>query len=216
MQNDPEQQSRISRGLRQQFFVIDLPETKTSYLFKISGSTGKLYTISISKAGGHAKCDCPDFKTRARLSGVWCKHLCFVVLRVLRQPLSMIKKKLSHEVVANIRLDRSLTNQKYITEYKRRQADKSTAPPPLPPPLSEQDKKKDCIICYANFVSDDKYIQCAVCRNIVHGVCMNKWLEFNHRSCVFCRSEMHNITMVIPTGAASKSSSDPYYQFKAR
>jgi hypothetical protein len=207
MQNNPDQQSRIKRAFDQKFFVIDLSETKAQYVFKISGSTAKLYTLTISKFAGSVNCDCPDYKTRNRLSGVWCKHLCFILLRVLHQPQSSIKKKIRREVVENIKIDRALTNAKYTSEYKRATGKHSASGKPVEPPLSEEKKQEDCLICYENFISDDKYIQCDTCRNIVHGTCMTKWLKFNKRSCVFCRADMGKITMVIPT------ESSQYFQF---
>jgi uncharacterized Zn finger protein len=43
--------------------------------FKVLGSTGNVYTVTVEQV---PKCDCPDFG-----KGNHCKHLIFVMLKVL-------------------------------------------------------------------------------------------------------------------------------------
>jgi hypothetical protein len=74
-------QERADRVRVQRFFCVDRTRTsETSEEFKILGSTGNQYKVTIDK---QPDCSCPD-----GAKGNTCKHRLFVLLRILQIPLS--------------------------------------------------------------------------------------------------------------------------------
>lgn len=75
-----EVQKRIKRALEQRLFVVDNANvSSTCRKFTIFGSVGNLYTVQI---GSDVSCTCPDFAKGFHN----CKHLLYVMIRVLRIP----------------------------------------------------------------------------------------------------------------------------------
>ncbi|KAJ0414964.1 RING finger domain protein [Aspergillus carlsbadensis] len=168
---------RLDRAVTQRMFVVGqtvdgadgVPEMK----FDIVGSTGNLYRISIGK---EPTCNCPD-----GAKGNQCKHICYVLVKVLRAPthlqyqLAFLSTELS-EIYENSPL--------------RHVKEKAEEP--------ETDGKRkpvegDCPICFMEFAPDKEIIiWCrAACGNNVHANCFHKWAATqNSRGvrCVYCRS----------------------------
>lgn len=71
---------RIDRALSQRLYLLRQDDTSTdgslSKKFSVLGSTGNVYEVKISRV---PSCTCPDF-----LRGHVCKHIIFVIARVLR------------------------------------------------------------------------------------------------------------------------------------
>jgi len=73
-----EVQKRIKRALEERLFVVDnLDVSSSCRQFAIMGSTGNVYTVQI---GSDVRCTCPDFARGFHN----CKHLLYVLIRVLR------------------------------------------------------------------------------------------------------------------------------------
>ena len=75
--------ARMSRAKTQRMYLIAQDEdggseTELARRFRVLGSTGNVYCVEIS---GEPACDCPD-----GAKGNLCKHILFVLLRVLRVP----------------------------------------------------------------------------------------------------------------------------------
>ena len=69
---------RISRALSQRMFLIESKvENELQRSYKVLGSSGNVYDVIIGKL---PSCTCPDF-----LRGNLCKHVIFVLCRVLHQ-----------------------------------------------------------------------------------------------------------------------------------
>ena len=70
----------MERVFAQRFYLInrEREDGALSEVFKVLGSTGNLYTVTITNL---PTCDCPD-----ALKGNHCKHLLFVMLKVLHVP----------------------------------------------------------------------------------------------------------------------------------
>ncbi|KAJ3033859.1 hypothetical protein HDV00_005708, partial [Rhizophlyctis rosea] len=70
---------RIERALTQRMFLIDRKVVSgLQQEFRVLGSTGNVYTVTISHL---LSCDCPDSQ-----KGNLCKHILFIFLKVLRCP----------------------------------------------------------------------------------------------------------------------------------
>lgn len=73
---------RLARAKGQRMFLVERRATDTTssgYDFSVLGTTGNLYTVAIDK---RPRCNCPD----ARRGNVPCKHVMFVIIKVLRIP----------------------------------------------------------------------------------------------------------------------------------
>lgn len=69
--------SRLQRAFEQRLYLIGISEDNRRYT--IQGSQNRSYIVSLD-LHSHHHCECPDH----RLRGTMCKHICFVLLRVLR------------------------------------------------------------------------------------------------------------------------------------
>jgi hypothetical protein len=77
-------QTRILRANTQRMFLVDRRSTTASGIgaaFDVLGSTGNIYTVTIARS---VKCTCPD----AARGNLPCKHVIFVLLKVLKVPSS--------------------------------------------------------------------------------------------------------------------------------
>jgi len=79
--------SRIERAIQQRLFLVEVSSSTTcphhggpSITLNVLGSTGNVYEVTISKI---PRCNCPDH-TRGNL----CKHLLFVMLKVVGLPVN--------------------------------------------------------------------------------------------------------------------------------
>ncbi|KAF2441424.1 hypothetical protein P171DRAFT_434126 [Karstenula rhodostoma CBS 690.94] len=170
------------RALSQRLTVIsrervgtddELEETVT-----MAGSTGNVYKQRI----GHVpSCDCPHAK-----KGNQCKHIIYVMLRVLKAP-------------ENIAYQLALTSSELRDLFRHA--------PPIPSADSGTDdgneaemdgnRKKiegECPICYCDFEpGKEPIVYCkAACGNNVHKSCMQSWIAAKgagRATCPYCRAK---------------------------
>jgi hypothetical protein len=138
----------------------------------LAGTTGNVYTIVVDKV---PSCDCPHAK-----KGNQCKHIAYVLARVLRAP-----AKLQYQLA-------------FISAELR---EIFMQAPPLPSETAEQDSEKDgkrkpiegeCPICCVDFEpgSGEKIVYCkAACGNNIHAECFRQWaVTKSPVTCPFCRT----------------------------
>jgi hypothetical protein len=202
------QRSRLLKLYVDEFYLLDANtdpdpvEDPASVLhrFTISGSTRSLYTVSL-RSSGRLHCTCPDAALNCGRLGCVCKHVCFVLFRVLK-----------HGDVAFFSRSNVLTREE-VDELSRRarrlrtEVDRALL---FPGPglggfgdggspdfaLGTMDwaaAEEDCPICYAPLGADTTALAfCPTCRNGVHAVCVRKWLSTcpaGRKTCVLCRSD---------------------------
>ncbi|KAJ4294512.1 hypothetical protein N0V90_008203 [Kalmusia sp. IMI 367209] len=153
--------------------IDEAPEEKVI----MAGSTGNLYTQHIRHV---PSCDCPHAK-----KGNQCKHIVYVMLRVLKAP----------EQVAY---------QLALTSSELRDLFKNAAP--IPNVTSSADYGTDaeidgnrkavegeCPICYTEFEpGKEAIVYCkAACGNNVHKDCMQSWMaaKSGKATCPYCRAQ---------------------------
>ena len=88
-----EQMKRINKLYIDEFFFLRAHETRSEvcwFVYLVSGSTGTEYTVVLETDGG-LRCDCPDYNTHCQKHNVVCKHIVFLLFRVLKET-SLIKK----------------------------------------------------------------------------------------------------------------------------
>ena len=171
-----------ARALSQRLTVLsrervgsdDVPEEKVV----MAGSTGNVYTQRI---GLVPSCDCPHAK-----KGNQCKHILYVMLRVLKVP-------------------EHIGYQLALTSSELRVVFKNAAPIPTDSEQHEDDndgKRKpiegECPICYCDFEPEgEAIVYCkAACGNNVHKGCMQSWIAstgVGKATCPYCRAKWEDV-----------------------
>lgn len=167
------------RALTQRMFVLDRqrdtahPDHPIEQV-ALAGTTGNVYTITIDKV---PRCDCPHAK-----KGNQCKHIVYVLSRVLRVP-----AHLEYQLA-------------FLSSELR---DIFTQAPALPSEQADNSKKDgnrkpldgECPICCVDFEpenSDEEVVYCkAACGNNVHKSCFEQWAATKiggSVTCPFCRT----------------------------
>ena len=168
-----------ARALTQRMFALDRRRDISNAdhpieTISLAGSTGNVYTITIDKV---PSCNCPH-----ALKGNQCKHIIYVLARVLRAPahleyqLAFVSAELQ-EIFAN------------APALPSEQAD-----------ATEKDGNRkavdgECPICCVDFEPDDskeEVVYCkASCGNNIHEECFQKWAatkKGGEVTCPFCRT----------------------------
>lgn len=167
------------RALTQRMFVLDRqrdisnPDHPTETV-SLAGTTGNVYTITIGKV---PSCNCPH-----ALKGNQCKHIVYVLARVLRVP-------------SHLEYQLAFISSELQEIFVRA--------PPLPSEQAESSKKDgnrkplegECPICCVDFEpenTDEEVVYCkAACGNNVHKECFEQWAATKKGksvTCPFCRT----------------------------
>ncbi|KAH6991049.1 hypothetical protein BKA56DRAFT_511923 [Ilyonectria sp. MPI-CAGE-AT-0026] len=162
-----------ARALSQRFYVLsrtrggsdECPEE----VVEMTGSTGNIYTVLIAP---QPHCNCPHAE-----KGNQCKHVLYVLKRVLNAPYEMVYQlALLHSELRDIF---------------------AAAPAISTPKQAESDKRKpiegDCPICYSELEakSPEAVVWCrAACGQNMHEQCFSMWArtKSNDVTCPMCRS----------------------------
>ncbi|KAJ7352167.1 hypothetical protein DFH08DRAFT_858095 [Mycena albidolilacea] len=194
---------RVERVMTQRFFMVDRKrvEGELKEEFKVLGSTGNIYTVTIQQK---PSCDCPDAQ-----KGNHCKHILFIYLKVLQVTQSSghwyQKALLTSElesIFANAPLAPNAIANPRIREAYARATGKSQAPSTPEASASSAPKKRmpgeedDCPICYDGMhnVAEASLTFCEECGNAVHGECFAQWKQTSKNqskklTCIYCRAE---------------------------
>ncbi|KAL4889669.1 hypothetical protein BDV59DRAFT_104435 [Aspergillus ambiguus] len=167
---------RLHRARTQRMYVVGHTVTDAEGIpkitFDIVGTTGNIYKTTIGKV---PVCDCPD-----GLKGNQCKHICYVLVNVLKAPehlqyqLAFLSSEL-REFLDNASLNREEDPRADGNDGKRKEID------------------GDCPICFMEFEPDkEEIVWCrAACGNNIHKTCFQQWAATQQTQgvrCVFCRS----------------------------
>jgi len=162
---------RLERALSQRLYSLWRDaETET---YRIMGSTGTTYAVGV---GDGCYCSCPDH----RLRNVVCKHICFVLIKVLR--LEAGDPRLSCLGLPDDEIRRIVNGLA-----------------PLPPPPQRAKARAPaarrdylglaCAICMDDMQGHENIVYCEwSCGQSVHAECQQRWLLRNS-TCVCCRAE---------------------------
>ncbi|KAG8832140.1 hypothetical protein FRC17_001930 [Serendipita sp. 399] len=176
-------QERVDRVRSQRFYMIDREKLGSiaREQFKVLGSTGNVYTVTITNL---PTCDCPDF-----LKGNHCKHLLFVYLKILgvkeSSNLYYQKALLDSELLSIFTeapaAPNSVANNRVLTVYA-----KAVGKPSLSKgegAASETRRNvdgEDCPVCYEEMkgktASDlASIVFCETCKNGLHADCFRMY-----------------------------------------
>jgi hypothetical protein len=192
------QKERIAKMYNEPFYLLDIKK-EDKYIFTISGSTANLYRVIIHN--NRISCDCPDGTLWSKKFNCICKHCCFVLIKVLK----MKVPELNNDILSTLEFGDNIyakviektnniinnfsnldcVNQNYINKFKNIKPDnKKTYVVD-----KEINKDDDCGICFDSIGNNiDILIECPDCKNVIHKLCMEKWLNCGNKTCVFCRS----------------------------
>ncbi len=172
--------------------------------FKVSGSTGNIYTVKIATL---PTCSCPDHG-----KGNICKHLLFVFLKVLgaaRAKLYHVQKALLDtelaDLFASARADPSANASASLVDAYRRAtgqaplsaAEKSAAAAASRAPVTRRlpEAGDSCPICYEDLKPKQEkgLLFCEhSCGNACHEICFKQWAASSGSAgkvtCIFCRA----------------------------
>eukprot|EP00884_Botryococcus_braunii_P021169 jgi/Botrbrau1/7736/Bobra.0159s0166.1 len=186
--------------------------------FAVLGATGNVYTVTI---GCHPQCTCPDYARHPEARP--CKHIAYVLIRVLRLPINqpevwqkvllpaeaemVLSGQLSERAEENVLADRSVRDA-----YR-----KAVQPTDLSSPESiQRHVEGDCPICYDEMHSEatakeEEVVFCTSCGNNVHVECFRRWVTSKRQhgaevTCVWCRAPWSSTNQ----GEAIRSGSQAY------
>ena len=190
-----QQEKRFLKLDYESFYLLKVEKTYDKYILKISGSTNNVYSVSINKESMTIDCDCPDSKSWARTYNCYCKHICFVLLRIFKdfyskQSTIFLDKKIKEEDYVKIEdklkyldlnnFNDDVVNKELIEKFKKLDGKNE---------FQVEDFEVDlCPICFLDIESD--VIKCPECKKLLHIECMEKWLNMGNTTCVYCRSEV--------------------------
>ncbi|KAI5480792.1 zinc finger, RING-type protein [Pseudohyphozyma bogoriensis] len=192
---------RVDRVMSQRFFCIERQRTsEITEKFKVLGSTGNVYEILISRT---PSCSCPDGQKNGQ-----CKHILFVLLKVLHVPRSSNlwyqKSLLTSEIRAIFalaprdRVDTTTANVRHIFKLATGQIvpdpkDQANATAPTAKRLPAEGDS--CPVCYEDFEEGEEkgLVFCLGvqgCGNGLHEQCFAQWAaKQNPVTCVLCRTK---------------------------
>jgi hypothetical protein len=166
------------RALTQRMFALDRVRSNDnpehpSETISLAGTTGNVYTIIVDKV---PTCDCPHAK-----KGNQCKHIVYVLSRVLRAP-------------ADLEYQLAFVSSELRTIFENS--------PPLPSETAGNDAQDgsrkpiegECPICCDDFEpgSSENVVYCkAACGNNIHKECFGHWAATKKGqtvTCPFCRA----------------------------
>lgn len=196
-----QQQKRFNKLNYESFFLLKVEKNDLGFQLKVSGSTRNVYTIQINNNSRKIECDCPDSKSWARHYNCFCKHVCFVLLRMFK---SIFNKQSSIFIDKTINMnDYNLIESKLInlniseehdivdTDLLNKFHNLSTKSNSNNFLVENIEKEEMCPICFLDINgNEEKIVKCPECRNILHLECMEKWLEMGNKTCVYCRSNV--------------------------
>ncbi|OAA32480.1 RING-finger protein [Moelleriella libera RCEF 2490] len=165
----------FERALSQRFYVIGRSRGGTAVCpeetFEVTGSTGNIYTVIVKQ---QPTCNCPHAR-----KGNQCKHVIFVLARVLRAPYHLVY-------------------QLALLESELREIFEKAPSVESSDPSSTSGKRKpiedDCPICFCELDANcpDSIVWCkAACGQNIHQECFETWArtQSGDVTCPLCRSK---------------------------
>ncbi|EFC36916.1 predicted protein [Naegleria gruberi] len=175
-------QERIERALTQKLFLIERKVNSAhEQTFVVMGTTGNVYDVVI---GEEPSCNCPDAE-----NGNLCKHVLFVLLKVLRIEESsyliyqhaLLPSELE-EIFKKAPANNSMANSQAIATYKHLKGEEERNP----------FITSNCPICCDGFSQLDEQKEagyCHCCGVNVHADCLKAWKGFNKEyPCPICKA----------------------------
>lgn len=179
--NMPQTQSlddRIQRATDQRIYILEKKVERQLVRFVTMGNSCKTYNVSIKRTGA-CSCTCPDYRFHGMRTGQPCKHILYVVVRVLRcEPSTMFNVEESKDLFVLARRSHAPLPVVFDVPVES----------DLPERTPVFDPSQSCPICYdcMDLESEELHV-CRRCTKFFHQQCVNKWLKVRN-TCPMCRA----------------------------
>ena len=190
------QKTRFQNYKRQRrFHLLDVERFPDNYTLSITGSTSNIYEVKISETTRQFSCSCPDGIGYCQHNNTICKHVYFVLIKVLRMKelgeetsnffetnqLSEEEKELVfgrlHSVWENREGPADFMNTDYINQFQTHKEKQREAVCPRaddkPNEVLEMFKVKTlpedqevCLVCYCEMETPEEVVKCAVIKTV--------------------------------------------------
>lgn len=192
-------QKRKKRALKQKLYLISRTESEEEATYVVLGSTGSVYYVTL-KCNERSKCSCID----ARIRSHNCKHILFVLVRVLNvgDDHVVFKRGRKKNIVKKSELKEFIDNAPKVIS-KGAEASKLVKTMYEVHTGNSLEQKKEvqqrkmegvdnCPICFDELVDDLIFCQYS-CGRSIHKDCFDRWSEIRKQSgevpsCVYCRA----------------------------
>ena len=152
---------------------VDHPLEKS---YMIMGSTGNPYQVTISN---YPRCTCPD----NQLNGRRCKHIFFVLLRIMKATNTTRRKYSDNELIS------MYVNTPPIEKHLIYQGKKPKIKEGVEQKFDEGDK---CPICLEDLENGKELDFCKYsCGKTIHKECHKQWKLTKGNICVYCRGNWY-------------------------
>ena len=154
----------------------------------------ELYSIKIYKESekGTFWCSCPDHKFNSSKKNTVCKHICFIVCKILKYlNVDFFTNKTLSEEQINTLIKKLTSND--MTEIDKSLIKKFVAPIIITKEsfmnfVKQIDAGDDCPICFES-INDKTKLACPSCHNYIHEECALVCLE-TRNTCLFCMDDI--------------------------
>ena len=177
-------QKNILNNLKySKFYFVDyqysVDNIKITILGDLRNSKRHKYSICFDKNRGNFTCNCKDFQYRSHSKNIVCKHISFIICKILKilDHGYFKTKKIANSVDVLSIISNKANWEQYSLNFINKQFKSISF-----------DKNDQCIICY-NELSDNDVINCPRCLQCIHTNCMERWL-IRSNQCVYCRSNI--------------------------
>ena len=167
-------------------------ETTTNIIdIQVHGEGENSYTVTVHTVNNTISCNCMDARLHCRRIGCVCKHICFVLYRIIRIPESTPLEFLRSNNTRNNGATLTEEQVKAVRAYAELSVDDghSLFKLNVRPPGQED----ECPICFTQLIDQRdpprEFLSCPDCNGSVHRDCVETWLKYSpHKTCVYCRS----------------------------
>jgi hypothetical protein len=173
-------ESRLDRAFKQRIYLMNAEKkSEDTFSFIVMGASGKPYNLLV---GLTIQCSCPDHTQSHKL----CKHLLFLLIRVLKQSRNYVKNNYFNKPIFMTKKDTFELCNKYLEDGDILIENDGKV---SQRPIEDEDC---CPICFEDFnETKESIVYCkSSCGKSVHLDCFMKWVaKKNIVTCVYCRSE---------------------------
>ena len=161
------------------------------------------YEVKIYKDSpkGTFWCNCADHKFNSSKKGTSCKHICFLVCKVMKIfDLNFFATKKLNQLQIDALIQKLTSDSLWKDSSLAKEFEKIT----LDTFKNFMKQLEDCCpICFNDLEENEKPIllACPTCHNYTHKECMEVWLEKQQR-CVLCKSDIWGNYAKVKTGAS--------------
>ena len=224
---DPSQKvmERINRALTQRLYLVNQEEVvatddeeELARSYAVLGSTNNVYDIEIGKV---PTCSCPDFD-----NGHLCKHILFVMLKVLRVPQNspliyqkaLLQAELrsifdaappipSHGVVASNVIVNAY--QQATGKSPGKGSSSCSAEEVVEEEGDVVDEECDCPICFEAMPLKvtEALERCCACKKRIHKDCIEHWFKHS-KNCPMCRGPWLSAAAALKRGLEKRGRGD--------